>query len=117
MEKTIKTILLEMKTAVSEKQTIPPTQWIDWALELNTLWGDLKMEMVKAEIEYSREIVDLMTIQELAKNKAELIAKSKFQGEGLMSPYEKYQYLKGRNEIVEEFIMLAKKRATIEKTF
>ena len=105
-----------MHTAVSNQETVSPTRWIDWALELNSLWQDLKMELTKAEIMYNQELAMEM-IGDTSKAKAEIIAKSRAGQDGKMSAYELYQYLVGRDKIVKEFIMLAKRRATIEEVF
>lgn len=112
-QKTIKNILLEMKVSVENKDTVSPTQWLEWALSLNTLWQDLKIELTKAEIEYAREIVELLE-KDIPKNKAEMMVKAK-KVEG-MSAYEKLSYLRGRDKLVDEFIKLAKRYAIIEQS-
>lgn len=107
-----------MKLAVSSKRTVSPTEWIDWALELNTLWQDLKSELCKAEIEYIRQQAELLEKDDkLSKSKAEVLSKAYRNEDGEATPYEYYSYLKGRDKIIEEFIKLAKKRATIESDF
>ena len=108
-----------MKLAVEQKQTVTPDGWINWALELNILWQDLKHELTKAEILYKREIARLQEEDtKLSNSKAEIRVQAReIIGEEKMTSYELYRYLKGRDEIVAEFIKLAKKRSTIEKTY
>lgn len=115
MTRTIKIILEEMKQAVATKRPVSPTEWIDWSLELNALWQDLKSELDKAEIEYIRQVADIMeTDDKMSKSKAEILAKAYRSETGEATPYEFYRYLKGRDKIIESYIMLAKKRATLE---
>jgi len=115
---TIASILAEMKKAVENKEIISPDTWINWALSLNTLQQDLKIELVKAEINYKREVNELLEENpKLSLNRAELKIQSKLTDDGKMSFYELYKYLAGRDKLVEEFIKLAKRRAQVEQTF
>ena len=99
-----------MKNVVANKQTVSPIQWIDWGLELNILWQDLKIEMTKYEMLYKAEIVK--EIEEGAKiSQAKLVVESKSEN------YKTYKYLTGRDKLISEFIMLAKKRAQREEDF
>lgn len=116
--KTIKSILEEMKKAVEEEQIISPTAWLNWALELNTLQQDLETELTKAEINYKREINELLEADpKLSMNKAELKVQSKLNEDGTMTSYEFYKYLNGRSKLITEQVRLAKKRAVIEDNF
>jgi len=108
--RTIKTILEEMKESVATKRVVSPIQWLDWGLELNILWQDLKSEMTKYEMLYKSEIVQ--EIEDGAKiSQAKLVVESKSEN------YKTYRYLIGRDKLIEEFIRLAKKRATREEDF
>lgn len=116
-KRSIRLILSEMKVAVEEKQIISPTQWIDWALELNTLQQDLKTEMIKAEIQYKHDVWEFLEADEKRSHvKAETAVQCRINEDGTMTSYEKYRYLTERDKLIEEFIMLAKKRATIEQS-
>ena len=107
--KTIRSILLQMKKTVEQEQTQSPNWWIDRAIELNVLWQDLKQEMTKYEMLYKSEVVELI-------EKGNKISQAERTVEASSENYSTYQYLKGRDKIIEEFIKLAKKRATIEST-
>ncbi|MEK6819015.1 MAG: hypothetical protein AABY10_03720, partial [Nanoarchaeota archaeon] len=80
------------------------------------LWPDLKTELVKSEIAYIFELAKLMEDEKMSKAKAEIMVKSRKTEEG-MSVYEFYKYLLGRDKLVEEFIKLTKKRATLEQSY
>lgn len=115
--KSIKSILSEIQESVEQEKILSPSQWINWALELNGLWPELKTALTKAEIGYISELAKLMEDKEMSKGKAEILVKSMKPKDGEMTPYELYRYLVGRDKLVGEFIMLAKKRATLEQTF
>lgn len=106
-KQTIKTILVEMKEAVENRVTVSPTKWLEWAFSLNVLWQDLKAEMTKYEMLYKQEVVN-----EIEKGSKVSFATLKI--EASSENYKMYSYLKGREEILENFIMLSKKRATLE---
>jgi len=110
MKKTIKTILDEMKDSVAAKAVVSPTQWLDWGLELNILWQDLKSELTKYEMIYKSEIVSEMEEGKTVSG-AKLIVESKSEN------YKMYKYLSGRDKLISEFIKLAKKRAEREQDF
>lgn len=110
MTYTIKTILDEMKESVATKVTVSPTQWLDWGLQLNTLWQDLKNELTKYEMIYKSEIVAEMETGKTVSG-AKLIVESKSEN------YKMYKYLSGRDKLISEFIKLAKKRAEREQDF
>ena len=107
---TIKEILDEMKKAVEEKQIISPTNWLDWGIELNILWQDLKVEMTKYEMIYKSEIVAEMEEGKTVSG-AKLIVESKSEN------YKMYKYLSGRDKLIDEFIKLAKKRSERERDY
>lgn len=108
MKKTIKTILSEMHDVSSSGAVRPPGWWIDQAMYLASLWQDLKDELTKAEMEFNVEVVDLIdTGKKVAE--AERIVKARSE------KYRYYKYLKGRDEVISEFIMIAKRRAQIEQ--
>lgn len=109
-KKTIKTILTNMRLAVESNTPKPPSQWIDWAIQLNVLWQDLKDEMTKYEMLYKQEISDNIESGKKV-SESELLVESKSEN------YKMYRYLKGRDEIISEFIKLAKSRAKIENTY
>jgi len=112
----IKTILEDMKTAIETQRTVSPTEYADWAMMLNVLWQDLKTELIKAEIKYIQDVAELMEEDDkLSKGKAEILVKAK-KTDGWNS-YGLYQYLKGRDKLIDEYIKLCKKRITLEQNY
>lgn len=108
--KTIKSVLQSMKEAVEKSETVPPTQWVNWGLDLATLWQDLKVELTKYEMLYKSEVVDLI-------EQGKKISEAERTVEARSENYKTYSYLKGRDKIVEEFIRLAKVRSKIEQDY
>ena len=106
----LSTILDEMKVIVQNNQTVSPTWWINKALQLNILWQDLKNELTKYEMIYKSEIVAEMEEGKTVSG-AKLIVESKSEN------YKTYKYLSGRDSLIKEFILLAKKRATREQDY
>lgn len=111
----IKDILFEMKNTVESGKIMPPNWWCDKALQLTALWQDLKDELTKAEMAYIREINEVSEKFDYSDAKATKIVKGYVQKNGEMTAYQLYKYLEGRDKVIKEFIMLAKKRATIEE--
>lgn len=113
---TIATILNEMKRIIEANETRHPGWWLDEAQKLAVLRQDLQSEMIKAEIAYRNEVVEL-TKQNIPYNKAENMIKGRTVNEGeTRTTYEWYNYLKTRDKVVEEIIRIAKKRASIQET-
>jgi len=86
-----------------------PDFWIDKAIQLTALWSDLKAEMLNAELKYNQEIGEYLGAGDTSAS-----AKQKA---NCGNNYKVYKELKNRDEVVKEFIMLAKKRATINKEY
>lgn len=96
-----------MKESVEQGQVQSPTWWINKALSLTALWQGLVDEKTKFEMLYKSEIVEML---EQGKKKGE----AEFMVEAKSENYKMFCYLKGRDKIIDEFIKLAKKRATLE---
>lgn len=115
---TIKSTLEEMKNTVEKGLILSPGKWIEYAIQLNSLWQDLKDEVTKAEIEYLRQVEECQSDKDISHARAVTIAKTlPPKEEGKMNTYQFYQYLKGRDQIIGEFIKLSKKRATLETNY
>ena len=115
MKITIAQILDEMKQVVEEGRIESPGWWLDNALKLAVLRQDLQSQMVKAEILYRNEVVEL-TEQKIPYNRAENMVKGRKLKEGeKMTSYEFYNYLRTRDEVVEEIIRIAKKRSNLNE--
>jgi len=115
MKITIAQILDDMKRVVEENRLESPGWWLDNALKLAVLRQDLQSQMVKAEILYRNEVVEL-TEQKIPYNRAENMVKGRKIKEGeKMTAYEFYNYLRTRDQVVEEIMRIAKKRATLNE--
>jgi len=106
----IKEVLEEMKLAVQNKDILSPDDWLSYANELAIFWQDLKAEMTKYEMIYKSEVSALVEA-------GEKISGAKLKIEGSSKNYRLYSYLKGRDEIIKEFIKIAKKKATREMDY
>lgn len=115
MSQTISSILDEMKTVIESNDTRSPNWWLENAMRLAVLRQDLQAEITKAEIIFRNEVV-ILTSQEVSYNKAENMVKGRPLREGeKMTSYQWYNYLKGRDKVVQEIIMIAKKQSSINE--
>lgn len=115
MKITIAQILDEMKKVIEEGRIVSPQWWVDSAIKLAVLRQDLQSEMVKAEITYRNEIVEL-TEQKIPYNRAENMVKGRKIKEGeKMTAWEFFNYLKTRDEVVQEIIRIAKQRGRMSE--
>lgn len=113
MKITIAQILDEMKKIIEEGQIVSPQWWLDQGTKLAVLRQDLQAQMVKAEISYRNEIVEL-TEQKIPYNRAENMVKGRKLKEGeKMTAYQFYNYLRTRDQVVEEIIRITKKQSTV----
>jgi Holliday junction resolvasome RuvABC endonuclease subunit len=104
---TIETIMEEMERRVRENESISPGSWVEVALRINQLGGDIdnllanyEAEMIAIEAEYIKS--------DMPASKAKVLAKSQID-------YKEYLIQKALFNRIKEFIMLAKKRSTIEQ--
>lgn len=107
MEKTIDTIMESMEKSVRENMPVSPAMWVDGALKLNALKGDLdnkiaefESEVIKIEAKYIRD--------EIPASQAKVLAKADVDYEGLLKA-------KAKEKRIVEFIRLAKHRSKIEE--
>jgi len=111
---TIKSILTEMRESVEKGDIKAPDWWLSHAVHLTALWQSLKDEKVKAEIEFIRVVNEFGANGE-SDTRATKLAKAKLPAEGKdMNEYQWFQYLEGRDKILKEFLMLAKKYSNID---
>ena len=105
--KTIDTILEDMQTRVKENLPVSPSNWIDAAIKLNALKGDLDSDIAHFE-------GNLATIEANYIKAGEPAAKAKALAKGDVE-YIEYLEAKAKAARIIEFIRLAKKRSTIEE--
>ncbi len=106
-KQTIKSIITEMTDVVKQKQQLPPSYWIDKAIDLTVLWSELKEQLLEREIQHNKEVAIYIEEGKKVNESERLVAANS-------DNYKMYKYLEGRNKIIKEFIMIAKKRATID---
>jgi len=101
-----------MKQVAESGQIQSPAWWVDQAIYLTALWQGLKDKLTIAEINYLRLVEDMQLEHECSN--AQAINKAKIKIREEPNEYQVFKYLEGRDKIIKEFILLAKKRAQIE---
>lgn len=100
-------LLKEIYNAIETDRPTSPTEWLGWAIKLTKCWLEIKNDMTQHFVTYKSEVSVL--IEEGKKiSEADRIV------EGKSEHYQKYLYLKARDEVVEEMIRLCKKKASLE---
>lgn len=103
---TIKETIEEMAQTVKDGKIMSPDYWIDRALDLTVQWQELKDRLTEYEMAYKAEVVDLI-------EQGTKISQANLMVEAKSNNYKQYCYLKSRDLIVDQMVMLAKKRAQI----
>lgn len=103
------TILDTMKKWVEEKHPISPAQWLDAGAKLNILRGDYDDLYFDLESLLAKEKAQLLSSQEMTSSKAESIIKAK-------DEYKDMRKLGAKIKMIEEFIRISKKQATLKET-
>lgn len=105
-EITIDKIIETMEKRVRDNEPISPASWVESAMRVNLLGADIdnklanyEAEMVSIEAEYLKT--------DMSSAKAKTLAKSEIN-------YKDYLQTKARFKRLDEWTMLAKKRAVIE---
>lgn len=104
---TIDTILDRMKQVIEQNEIKAPVWWLDEAQKLAVLRLTLKNELIRAEIEYKNEIMQLALTE--AYNKAKNSVEGRLAE--TLTPYEKYKRLLAKDDAIDEIIKISKKRA------
>lgn len=103
---TIDNLLEMIEKKVINGDSISPAQYVEIALRINFLKGDLDNKIVSLECILNN--IEARLLQEdMSSSKAKVIAKSQMD-------YQKLLELKAKSTRIEEFIMLAKRRAVIQ---
>lgn len=105
MERTAKTIMESFTTRVSARESIAPDEWLQAAIFLNVLTGEEQYKLVELEQAYTK--VQLGFI-ELGDSNA--VAEKKAKASKEFVDYKKQQAFCKQ---IHDFILLAKKQATI----
>ena len=107
MTQTIESIMEEMEKRVRDNLAVSPASWVEAALRVNMLGSELdnklanyEAEMISIEAEYLKT--------DMSSAKAKTLARSEID-------YKDYLETKSRLNRINEWIMLAKKRAVIQE--
>ena len=90
---------------VAANRPISPAQWVEGALHVNILAGDLDNQLAHIEAELNHLEAEYIK-QDMPANKAKVLARSQVD-------YEKYLNLRAILNRVKEFLSLARRRAQI----
>lgn len=103
---TINTIMNQFETWVQGKNPIPPSLWLDGAIKMAALMGNLDDELIEAKMAVNRSIAAKVESGDSVAKATILTEAEEIQGE--------YLKKKAKREQVEQFIMLAKKRCSLQ---
>lgn len=101
-------IINELQDVAEKRISQSPEWYLDHAQQLASLWLGITEDLVKYEMLYKKEVVDLIE-QGNTVSKAELMVQCKSDN------YKAYQYLRKKDAQVAEMIKLAKKRIELDK--
>ena len=102
----LKAIMEDMTNRVLEDKPISPSSWVESALRINALRGEMDNELIAYEMIINDNIAKL-----ISEGKSGTIAE-KLSKTGEV--YKKYLELKAELKSIDEYIRLAKRRAVIE---
>jgi len=102
----LRKIMNEMAQRVLNDTPIMPSQWVESALKINALRGELDNELIAYELLIGDKIAELINEGKTG-TVAEKLAKT---GE----TYKKFLELRAELKRIDEFIRLAKKRSMLE---
>lgn len=103
---TAEKIIQNLEKKVQNNEPISPGYWIEAALRVNQLSGDLDNELANYEAQMNSIEAEYIK-QDMPASKAKVLAKSQIE-------YKVYLEKKALKKRIEEWIMLAKKRSVIE---
>lgn len=103
-QRTVDSILEWFKTAVSERQAITPSLWVDAALTLNALMGEENSKL--AELEHEVAKIEMCYLEEMTAAKSKVFTHA-------TDTYKAYRLQKLKCDNILEYIRLGKKRAQI----
>ena len=103
----IEEIMENMENRVINNEPISPASWVESALRINTLLSDKDNELAVYEAEMANKEADLVEGGETA-SKAKILKTRAVD-------YKKYLTLKGELKRINEFILLAKRRCSINE--
>ena len=106
-KKTIDSILEDMETRVAENQPVSPVQWLEGAISINALKGNLDDNIADFEANLAIREAEYIEMDNSAVT-AKILAKKDVD-------YEGYLKAKAKEKRITEFLRLAKKRSMINE--
>jgi len=103
----IREIINEMSQRVINDEPISPGSWVESALRINALRGELDNELIGYEILISEKVAGLINEGKSA-SVAEKLSK-------IGETYKKFLELRAELKRIDEFIRLSKRRASINE--
>ena len=103
----IREIMEKMQQRVLDDEPISPGSWVESALRINALRGDLDNELISYELMIG-EVIATFILEGKSASVAEKLAKT---GE----VYKKYLELRAELKRIDEYIRLSKRRASINE--
>ena len=103
----IREIIKEMSQRVINDEPISPGSWVESALRINALRGELDNELIGYEILISEKVAGLINEGKSA-SVAEKLSK-------IGETYKKFLELRAELKRIDEFIRLSKRRASINE--
>ena len=107
-ERTITSIMEYFQSAVKEKQSLSPTEWVNAAGMINVLIGDEHDKLFDLELLVSQDKAKLI-IEDNSVAKAEALSHA-------TQTYKQYRRQKAKIGQIEEFIRIAKVQARLKDT-
>lgn len=104
---TCETLMVILENKVINNEPISPAYWIEMALRINALKGEIDNEIAILESQMVNIEAELVKT-DMSSSKAKTLAKSQID-------YKKLLELKAKNSRVTEFILLSKKRGSINE--
>ena len=105
--KTLDSILDDMTTRVKENQPVSASNWLDAAIKINALKGDLDNEIA----DYEGELIMAESLL-IGEGKSQSAARTLCRAN---IGYKDYLRAKAKAKRIEEFLRLAKKRSMVEE--
>jgi hypothetical protein len=102
----IESIIANLERFIEESRPISPSVWLESAMRLNALLGKFDEELIKSEVAYRGVVVN-----HIAEGDTNAMAEAKAK---ITEEYIKYRVMDLRKKQICEFILLAKKRSTIQ---
>lgn len=106
-QRTAQSLMAFIEKEVSEGKPFSPARWVEGALKVNALAGDIDTQLAHLEAEMNTIEAEYIK-QDMPASKAKVLARSQVD-------YKKYLELKALLNRIGEFLSLARRRAQINE--